>query len=96
MSDKLRTALKGGGRILISINVWANGNLHLSVTEEWARLTSPVQTVITADHLAAAEDQDAVIREELTRMVQKAHINYEAHKEEPPAPGADNTAQVVE
>ena len=40
MSDKLRTALKGGGRIIISVDRWANGDFHLCVTEDWARLTS--------------------------------------------------------
>jgi len=90
MSDKLRTALKGGGRILISISVWANGDFHLQVTEEWARLTAPEHAVITAAQLAAEADPDAAIRAELARLVDKAHINYEAHKNELPAPDAED------
>ena len=93
MSDKLRTALKGGGRIIISINRWANGDFHLQVTEDWARLTSIEKEVITAEKLDRTEDQDGLIAAALARLVAAAHINYEA-KEKTPAPGADNTAQV--
>lgn len=77
MKDKLRTALRGGGSVQILINVWANGDFHLWVTEEWARLTAVKQSVITAEQLDAAEDPDAMIREELECMVEKAHLNYE-------------------
>jgi hypothetical protein len=32
----------------------------------------------------------------MSDMLRTAHINYEVRKKEPPAPGADNTAQVVD
>ncbi len=95
MSDILRTALKGGGKIDISIDVWANGDFHLWVVEKWASLTSVEQSVIPAERLTAAADPDALIGAELSRLTQAAHISWEAHKKEPPAPGADNTAQVA-
>ncbi len=94
MSDKLRTALKGGGRIIISIDGWANGDFHLCVTEDWARLTSIERATVSAEAVNAAEDPDGLIGAEITKLVAAAHISYEA-KEKPPAPGADNTAQVV-
>ena len=80
MKNKLRTALKGGGCIRISINMWANGDFHLQVTEEWARLTAREHTVITAEQLASTEDTDAVIWMELERMVEGAHLNYEVRE----------------
>ncbi len=43
----------------------------------------------------AAEDPDGLIGAEIARLVAAAHISHEA-KEKPPAPSADNTAQVVE
>ena len=94
MSDKLRTALKGGGRIIISGDRWANGDFHLCVTEDWARLTSIERATVSAEAVNAAEDPDGMIGAEIARLV-AAHISYEA-KEKSPAPGADNTAQVVE
>ena len=95
MSDKLRTALKGGGRIIISVDRWANGDFHLYVTEDWARLTSIERAAVSAEAVNAAEDPDGMIGAEIAKLVAAAHISYEA-KEKPPAPGADNTAQVAE
>lgn len=95
MSDKLRTALKGGGRIIISVDRWANGDFHLCVTEDWARLTSIERAAVSAEAVNAAEDPDGLIGAEIAKLVAAAHISYEA-KEKPPAPGADNTAQVAE
>ena len=42
-------------------------------------MTAPDMKVITADELDASADPDAVIRAELERMVEKAHLNHEAH-----------------
>lgn len=78
MSDVTRTALKGGGTIRISVNMTAGGSFELQVTESWGRLTSVERSSIPAEELDAAEDQDAMIREELTRLVRRAHINWEA------------------
>lgn len=76
MSDILRNALRDGGSISIKIDMWANGDFHLYVTETCARLTSPHQSVITAAQLDAAEDPDDMIRAELERMTSKAHVRY--------------------
>lgn len=80
MSDVMRTALKGGGQITISIERWANGDFDLCVSEYWARLTSIERAAISAEAMNAAEDPDGLLREELTRLVQKAHMNWEAHR----------------
>ena len=80
MSDKLRTALKGGGRIIISVDRWANGDFHLCVTEDWARLTSIERATVSAEAMNAAEDPDGLLRETVLRMVGKAHMNWEAHR----------------
>lgn len=93
MSDVLRTALKGGGRIVILIDRWANGDFHLQATEDWGRLTSIRKEVIPAEELEKAERPDGLIAAALAKLVADAHINHEA-KGKPPAPGADNTAQV--
>lgn len=81
MSDKLRTALKGGGRIIISIDRWANGDFHLCVTEDWARLTSIERATISAADVDVAERPDGLIGAEIAKLVAAAHINYEAKKQ---------------
>ena len=93
MSDIMRTALKGGGRIHITIDARQSGDFELRVTEEWERLIAventtvlaerliaAENTTVLAEQLAVAEDPDAVIREELTRMVRKAHMNWGANR----------------
>lgn len=80
MSDIMRTALKGGGKIRITIDAHPSGDFELWVTEEWERLTAVENVTIPAGQLAEAEDPDAVIREELVRMTRKAHMNWEANK----------------
>lgn len=80
MSDKLRTALKGGGRIVISIDRWANGDFHLCVTEDWARLTSIERAIVSAADVDAAKCPDGLIGAEIAKLVAAAHINYEAKK----------------
>ena len=53
------------------------------------------KVTITPEAVNAAEDPDGLIGAEIAKLVAAAHISYEA-KEKPPAPGADNTAQVAE
>lgn len=77
MSDVMRTALKGGGKIMISINQWANGDFHLCVTEDWERLTSIERADIPAEAMNAAEDPDGLLREVVSQLVRKAHMNWE-------------------
>ena len=80
MSDIMRTALKGGGKIDILIDAQPDGDFELWVKESWERLTAVENITISAEQLAEAEDPDGVIREELTRMVRKAHMNWKAHE----------------
>ena len=80
MSDIMRTALKGGGKIHITIDARPGGDFELRVTEEWERLTAVENAILSAEQLAEAEDPDAVIRKEITRMTRKAHMNWEANK----------------
>lgn len=80
MSDIMRTALKDGGKVCITIDAKLNGDFELLVTEDWARLTAVERADIPAERLASAEDPDGVIREELTRLVRKAHMNWRAHR----------------
>lgn len=80
MSDIMRTALEGGGKIHITIDAWPNGNFELAVTEDWNRLTAIERAVIPADRLASSEDPDGMIREELTRLVREAHMNWKADR----------------
>lgn len=77
MSDKIRTALKGGGRIRIAINVWANGDFHLQVAEDCLRLTRVEQADIPAGELECAEDPDALLYEKISRMVEACHIRHD-------------------
>ena len=58
MSDKLRTALRGGGSIRVSIDTDGGGDFRLLVTECWERLTGVHRLTIPAWELdeAAAID----------------------------------------
>ena len=80
MSDIMRTALKGGGRIHITIDARPDGDFELWVTEDWERLTAAEHETIPAEKLAEAEDPDRLIREVLVRMTRKAHMNWEANR----------------
>ena len=80
MSDVMRTALKGGGSLMISIEHGTNGDFYLRVTENWARLTSIERAVISAEEMNAAEDPDGLIGAEITKLVEEAHISYEARE----------------
>lgn len=81
MSDVMRTALKGGGSLMISINCWENGDFHLCVTEDWARLTSIERAVISAEEMNAAEDPDGLLGDTLARLVGKVHMNWEVARQ---------------
>ena len=80
MSDKLRTALKGGGRIIISVDRRANGDFHLCVTEDWARLTSIQKEIVPAEAMDKAERPDELIGAAIAKLVADAHISYEAKR----------------
>jgi len=81
MNDILRTALKGGGRILVLVDCWANGDFYLEVTEDWARMTRIRRGIVTAEQMAAAADPDKLIEEEIGRLVMESHINNKVEKE---------------
>lgn len=80
MSDTLRTALKGSGRIRVSIQQGNNKDFFLEAIEDWARLTKAGRAVIKAGELAEAEDQDGLIWETLKTLVQDCHINREVRE----------------
>lgn len=93
MSDVMRTALKDGGRIMISIDRWANGDFHLCVTENWARMTSIERATVSAEEMNAANDPDGFLREAVSRLVGKAHMNWEAAQR--PQPERDINDQSI-
>lgn len=77
MSDTLRIALKGSGKVRVSIQQGNNKDFFLEAIEDWARLTSVQRAVIKAEELAEAADPDALIWEVLQKLVQECHINRE-------------------
>ena len=79
MSDKLRTALRGGGSIRVSIDTDGGGDFRLLVTECWERLTGVHRLTIPAWELDEAAAPDGLIREKLTELVDR-HLNVEARK----------------
>lgn len=79
MSDRLRTALRGGGSIHISIETDGTGAFRLLVTESWERLTGVHRDTVPAGVLAEAPDPDGLIRERLEALT-KNHLNVEARK----------------
>ena len=81
MDDTLRIALKGSGKVRVSIQQGNNKDFFLEAIEDWARLTSVERAVIKAEELEAAEDPDALIWEVLKKLVQECHINREARKQ---------------
>ena len=80
MNNSIRTALKGGGRIVITIVTDVTGRMELQVREDWERLTSIKAAEIAPKELNAAEDSDALIREALEKLVSEAHISWEGRQ----------------
>ena len=79
MSDRLRTALQGGGSIHISIETDGTGEFRLLVTESWERLTGVHRDTVPAWVLDDAPDPDGLIRQKLEELT-KNHLNVEARK----------------
>lgn len=82
MGNRLRTALKYGGRICLSVTAEAQGAIRFEVTEDWAKLTRIGRAKLTRDELDAAEDTDRLIHDTAMRLIGD-HINREA-REMPP------------
>lgn len=80
MKNSIRTALRGGGRIVITIRTDAQGKAEHQVIEDWERLTSVKKAEITPEEMKTAEDSDITIRETLEKLVSAAHINREARQ----------------
>lgn len=78
MSDKLRIALRSGGRVRVSIMEGNNKDFYLEAVEDWMRLTKVAKTSVKAAELEAAEDPDRLIYDTLERLVQECHINRDA------------------
>ena len=81
MSDTLRIALKGSGKVRVSIQQGSNKDFFLEAIEDWERLTSVQRAVIKAEELAEAADPDTLIWEVLKNLVQECHINREVRKQ---------------
>lgn len=80
MANTLRTALRGGGKIAVYIELQLSGDIEITVHEYWARLDRFNRATITADRLEAEPDPDKLITEVATAMVRDSHLNYEAHQ----------------
>lgn len=78
MSDHTRKALRDAGKITITIEGDHNGNIRFYVNEQAFRLTGIKHGEITKAALDAAEDSDELIRREITDVVRKNHISWEA------------------
>ena len=81
MSDRMRKALKDGGKIDITIEHNYMKGILYCVREDAFRLTGIERGEITKEALAAAEDPDELIRQEVSAAVRKNHISWEARQE---------------
>ena len=81
MSDRMRKALRDGGKITIIIENNRMTGLRYYIQEDAFRLTGIERGEITKEALAAAEDPDELIRKEVSAAVRKNHISWEARQE---------------
>lgn len=81
MSDRMRKALRDGGKITVTIEWNCMTGLRYCVHEDAFRLTGIERGEIAKEALAAAEDPDALIRETISEAVRKNHISWEARQE---------------
>lgn len=82
MSDRVRAALRGGGSIEVSVRTMHREGLQIRVREVLYNAESKETTMLTTAELDAAADPDALIRDTAVALVHKAHIRYEARKED--------------
>ena len=80
MSNRLSTALTGGGEIVLVLHAGSDGSMRLQVTENWQRLTSVQKADIPAASLAASGDPDALIFRTAAALLDAVHINHAAHE----------------
>lgn len=80
MSDRIRKALKDGGKIEITIEHNYMKGIQYYIQEDAFRLTGIKRGEITNEALAAAEDPDALIAQEISDTVRKNHIAWEARQ----------------
>ena len=80
MSDRMRKALKDGGKIDITIEYNYMKGILYRVHESAFRLTGIKQGEISKEALEAAEDQDALIAREISDTVRENHIAWEARQ----------------
>lgn len=81
MSDRMRKALRDGGKITITIENNRMTGLRYCIQEDAFRLTGIERGEITKETLAATEDPDELIRQEISAAVRKNHISWEARQE---------------
>lgn len=80
MSDRIRKALKDGGKLTVTIEFNYMTGIKYNVHESAFRLDSFGSGEIQKETLAAAEDPDALILAEVSKMVREKHIAWEARK----------------
>lgn len=81
MSDRIRKALKDGGKIEIVIQYNYMKGIQYYIQEDAFRLTGIKRGEITKETLSAAEDPDALIAQEISAVVRENHIAWEARQE---------------
>lgn len=81
MSDHMRKALRDGGKITVTIEYNYIKGICYCVHESAFRLDGFKSGEISKEALDAAEDPDALIREEVSDAVRKNHISWEARQE---------------
>lgn len=80
MSDRMRKALKGGGKIDITIEYNYIKGILYRVHESAFRLDGFKSGEISKEMLEAAEDPDALIEREISAAVRENHIAWEARQ----------------
>lgn len=80
MSDRMRKALHNGGKITITLEWNYITGLNYYVHESALRLDSFGNGAISEEELAAAEDPDALILAEVSKMVREKHIAWKARQ----------------
>jgi hypothetical protein len=80
MSDRMKKALRDGGKITVTIQYNYMTGFHYDIREEAFRLTGIASGEIANEALAEAPDPDALIQEAISEAVRKNHIAWEARE----------------
>lgn len=80
MSNRICKALKDGGTLNVTIEFNYMVGIKYKVHESAFRLDSFGSGEISKEALAAAEDPDALILAEVSKMVREKHVAWEARQ----------------